>query len=231
MQLSTIFLNQKQKFIDKTNNHEDYEVIKFLNSLSKEKSFKYLEVGSGLGRFPLKIKNDFKNLNIECLEINLDLAKITEANGLKTTVGDAVNFPFSDEYFDILHCSHIIEHFKYPDVINFLDELIRITKNNGYIIIRSPLMHPDFYLDIDHIRPYPPETIINYFRNKQQQKIGRGNLKVINCWYRRQNLKIFNIGSSKIKYIINALLAFFWMCTRFPFSKKNGYILILQKIV
>lgn len=181
MKLSVIFLKQKQKFIDTTNNNEDYEVLNFLKGLSKKNQFQYLEIGSGFGRFPLKIKDLFKNLDIECLEINPDLAKITEASGLKTTVNDAVNLPFDGESFDILHCSHIIEHFKYPDVINFLDELIRITKNKGYIIIRSPLMSPDFYLDIDHIRPYPPETILNYFNNAQQQKVGVGNVGVIKC--------------------------------------------------
>lgn len=229
MKLNSFFLNQKQKFVDKTNNNEDREVIKFLNSLSKENKFKYLEVGSGLGRFPIKIKELFTNLDIECLEINSDLAKITEARGLKTTVSDAVKFPFNDENFDILHCSHIIEHFKYPDVANFLDEIIRITKNNGYIIIRSPLMHPDFYLDIDHIRPYPPETILNYFNNAQQQKVGAGNVKVIKCWYRKENLKLHNIVSSRIKYFINAILAILWVYIKFPCAKKNGYVLILQK--
>jgi len=227
--LNSLFLKQKQRFISEADNHEDGEVIKFLNTLETNKQWQYLEVGSGLGRFPLKIKEKFKNLNIECFEINPDLAKITGDKGLKTTLGNALAMPYPQENFDIIHCSHVIEHFKYPEVAELLDRLMLLTRTLGYIIIRSPLMHPDFYLDIDHVRPYPPETILNYFRNKQQQKVGQGNIRVVSCWYRRQNLKIFNVGSSGIKYFINALLAFVWTYVKFPFSKKNGYILILQK--
>lgn len=230
MKLNSLFLQQKRKFIDEADNHEDKEVIKFLNTLDKNKIWQYLELGSGLGRFPFKIRDVFTNLNIECLEVNPDLVKITSDQGLKTIVGDATRLLYSNESFDIIHCSHVIEHFKYPEVTELLDQLTRVVKTAGYIIIRSPLWHPDFYLDIDHVRPYPPETILNYFKNQQQQKVGQGDFKVIKCWYRRQNLKIFNVGSSKTKYFINALLAFLWTYIRFPFSKKNGYILILQKI-
>lgn len=228
--LKTFFLRQKQKFVDEGYNHEDQEVIKFFNTLDKNKNYKYLEVGSGLGRFPLKIKNNYNNINVECLEINPDLAAITSKNGLPTTIGNVVILPYLDESFEIVHCSHVIEHFKYPEITQVLDELVRVTKVSGYIIIRGPLWHPDFYLDIDHVRPYPPETILNYFNNQQQQKVGKGNVKIINCWYRRQNYKIFNIGISKIKYFINAFFAVLWVYFRFPFSKKNGYVLILQKI-
>lgn len=224
------FLKQKQKFLDEGNNHEDREVIKFFNSLG-DVEVKYLEVGSGLGRFAIKVKKDYKKFNIECLEINPALAKITSEQGLNTVVASATSLPYSNESFDVVHCSHVIEHFKYPEITQVLDELVRVTKKGGYIIIRSPLMHPDFYLDIDHVRPYPPETILTYFNNEQQQKVGNAQLKQILCWYRRQNLKIFNIGSSQIKYSINSILAVLWTHLRFPFSKKNGYILILQKIV
>lgn len=231
MNANSLFLNQKQKFINEASDHEDRVVTDFLNALDKNREWRYLEVGSGLGRFPLKVKDIFSNLLIECIEINPDLAKITSDHGLRTSVGSAVLLPFSDQSFDILHCSHVIEHVKYPEIAELFNQLLRVTNNNGYVIIRSPLWHPDFYLDIDHVRPYPPESIINYFSNAQQQKVGYGNFKVIKCWYRRENFKLFNIGSSRLKYFINALLALSWTYIRFPFSKKNGYVIILQKIV
>ena len=231
MKINLFILKQKQKFIEEARNHEDRVVIKFLNTLDKNKDWNYLEVGSGLGRFPLKIRDMLKNINIECLEINPDLSEITKAQGLKTTVGDVVLPHYSEGIFDVIHCSHVIEHFKYPEITELLEQLMRVTKKYGYIIIRSPLWHSDFYLDIDHVRPYPPETILNYFDNKQQQKVGKGGLRVVSCWYRRENYKIYNIGPSKIKYFSNALLTLLWTYFRFPFSKKNGYVLILQKII
>lgn len=228
--LKFLFLQQKQKFVEESNNHEDKLVVNFLETLEKNKVWKYLEVGSGIGRFPLKIQQNYKNIDIECVEINPDLVKITNDLGLKTVVADVTSLPYPAESFDIVHCSHVIEHFKYPEIVQVLEQLYSTIRPGGYIIIRSPLMHPGFYLDIDHVRPYPPETILNYFKNQQQQKVGTGNLKVIACWYRRENCKIYNVGSSKIKYFINAFLALSWLYIRFPFARKNGYVLILQKV-
>lgn len=182
-----------------------------------------------MGRFPIKIKKEFSNINIECVEINSDLANKTSLAGIHTSISNVLLLPYENESFDIVHCSHVIEHFKYPEITQVLEQLLRITKDNGYIIIRSPLWHKDFYLDIDHVRPYPPETILNYFKNEQQQKVGVGNLKMIKCWYRRGNFKIFNVGLSKFKYFINLFLAFSWLYFRFPISKKNGYVLVLKK--
>lgn len=227
---SKFFLKQRQKFLNKTYNNEDYRVIEFLKGLEKKAAFNYLEVGSGLGRFPLKLKGILNNLKIECLKINPELAKTTKNKGLKTTIGNAVELPYKNNSFDILHCAHVIEHITYPDVSNFLDEIIRVVRNNGYIIIRSPLMNPDFYFDIDHVRPYPPEAIFNYFNNPQQQKNGEGDIKTIKCWYIRENFKISNIISSKIKFLINMILAYLWLHIGFPRSKKRGYILIMQNI-
>lgn len=227
--LKNFFQEQKQKFLDEGYLQEDRVVFGFLNKLNN-KNCRYLEVGSGLGRFPLKLKKKYKTLNIECIEINPNLAKITAGNGLRTVVGDVKKMPFENESFDVVHCSHVIEHFSYPQIARVLDELVRVAKKSAYIILRSPLMHKDFYLDIDHVRPYPPETILSYFYNQQQQKVGKANLQIIHCWYRRENFKLVNIGISKIKYFFNALFAFLWMYIKFPFSRKNGYVLILKKI-
>jgi SAM-dependent methyltransferase len=223
------FEKQKQVFFEKGFSREDQPVLSFFESLKGNKNLKYLELGSGLGRFPLKLKNIYKEIEINCIEINPDLAKKTSDKGLETIISNATSLPFKDRHFDIVHCSHLIEHLGFPEIATALDEMVRVTKINGYIIIRSPLMHPDFYWDIDHVRPYPPETILNYFRNQQQQKTGGNNLKEILCWYRRGNYKIHNIGFSKIKYIINGLLALLWTYFKFPFSRKDGYVLILEK--
>ena len=45
-------------------------------------------------------------------------------------------FPFEDNVFDEVFCSHILEHF--DDVVGILQELWRITKKGGRIIIGVP---------------------------------------------------------------------------------------------
>ncbi len=211
----------EQEYQQKTSLREDAPVLEFLDSLSKDRTYKYLEVGAGTGRFPLKIRD--RNLDITCLEINKELAKKLKQN-LKTIEGNILNTPFKDESFDILHCSHVIEHFGYPDITKVLDEMFRITKKGGYVIIRSPLMHPNFYNDIDHIRPYPPKTILQYFKNPQQQKTNNYNIKVIKTWRRKQTKEIRGF------WYINKILKKMWILFNWPTGKANGYVAIFQKI-
>lgn len=213
----------------KTYKEEDNIVFKFLDRMnSKNNKINYLEIGSGLCRFPLLMKNKYKNFNIKCLEKNNDLVKLGIKNGLDVICGDVTKIDFADQEFDIVHCSHVIEHLDYKSVTDSLDEMFRILKPNGYLIVRSPLAYPGFYFDIDHIRPYPSEAILNYFNNKQQQKVGNYNVSEIIKWYRREAIVIYN-SNSMITNIFNMLLKFFWLIANFPKARPNGYVLILKK--
>jgi len=48
--------------------------------------------------------------------------------------------PFSDNSFDVLYSSHVLEHFSYKDAIFFLQECYRVTNRNGIIRIVVPDM-------------------------------------------------------------------------------------------
>lgn len=220
--------NIDQVYLQKQYELEDSGVLHFLKNLSDDK--KYLEVGAGTGRFIRIVKDKF-NFSLYCLEINNDLAKSLDYEGFKVSIGDIRKTPYSEGYFDIVHCSHLIEHLGYPDISNALDELVRITKPGGYIIIRSPLMHPDFYWDIDHVRPYPPNSIMTYFSNPQQQKKGSSKIKKIDLYFRYSAYEFSLFKNSKLIKKINFILKKFWNKYYFPKSRPNGYVLILQKIV
>ena len=214
----------------KTFKKEDAIVLGFIDDLKITNSkTNYLEVGSGLCRFPLIIKNRYKNFNLKCLEKNKDLVGFGIKNGLNVIVGDVIKMNFIDHEFGIIHCSHVIEHLEYRNITDSLNEMFRILKPNGYLIIRSPLMHIGFYSDIDHIRPYPPEAILNYFNNNQQQKVGKHNVLEVVRWYRREASLYYNSESSFTK-IINLLFKLSWLIFGFPKSKPNGYVLVLKKI-
>jgi ubiquinone/menaquinone biosynthesis C-methylase UbiE len=214
----------------KTFAKEDNVVFNFINGLKTgNNQINYLELGSGLCRFPLIVKNGYKNLNIKCLEKNSDLVALGIKNGLDVICGDVVKMNFADSEFDLVHCSHVVEHLDYEGISDSLDEMFRILKPGGHLIIRSPLMYSGFYFDIDHIRPYPPEAILNYFNNNQQQKVGNYHVVEISRWYRRSAPLVFN-SETNIAKIVNYLLKFTWLIFGLPKSKPNGYILILKKI-
>lgn len=223
--------------------NEDLPVIEFLNTLNSNEISRLIEIGSGNCRFVDKIRKSFNQLEITCFEINPDLAAIAERNGYLTINENFLNNCLKSESYDIVHCSHVIEHFGYPDVANFINELFRIIKPGGYCIIRSPLMWSKFFDDLDHVRPYPPISILNYLNLEQQQIKGVNKVRTIKIWY-RSNPKIYNsIDKSSLLYIlpfkkvinyvidvINKLSVFLWNRYRFPATKPNGYVAIFKKI-
>lgn len=207
---------------------EDAVVLNFLKSLP-DKNLEYLEAASGLGRFPLLLKKAMPKLHITCIDINKDLTHATVADGIPTIVGNILELDLGAKKYDIIHCSHIIEHFGYPDITRLLDTILRSTKKGGYIIIRTPLLYPGFYKEIDHIRPYPPESIFNYYNGPQQQKIGTYSIKEVSRWYRSSAFQLKAFEQYKIMFYINLLLKLLWVYIKFPLVRRTGYIIILQK--
>jgi len=222
---------------------EDRSVINLIKSLPPEKTFTFLDVGSGLCRFPIKLKKEHYNLDIHCLDINSKSIRIAEENGFESHNESFLNNSLPDEGFDIVHCSHMIEHFGYPEIIHVIDELLRITHTGGYLIIRSPLLWEHFYDDIDHIRPYPPASILNYLGNPQQQVVGKNKVDVVNIWYRSRAIRLSyareespihhfkvtrKLNACRVNFI-NRQLKRMWNRFRWPASKYDGYVMILKK--
>ena len=231
---------QTQNFRD----NEDSSVIELLEGLESTKHYGFLEVGSGLCRFVKKIYHQFPNISITCVEINEDLAQIAKDEGCEVHNINFLENNLDSNSYDIVHCSHVIEHFPYPEIRVVLDELLRITKIDGYLIIRSPLMWEHFYDDIDHVRPYPPQGIINYLNNPQQQYVGKNKVEVVSLWYRNSPIAHHPIDHTNWIYCViplrrlynkhilpqrNRLLERLWNKYRWPATKPNGYVMILKK--
>jgi len=210
---------------------EDRIVIKLLkkeNDLGQQK--KYIEVGSGLGRF-VKIVHEQFNFDILAVEINKELAEQTNKLGITTHNINFLDNQLESNQFDVVHCSHVIEHISYPNIINFLDELIRITKPGGYVIIRSPLMSTEFYTCIDHIRPYPPKAILDHYSNPQQQRMGKYSISPVKIKLRRTSWSVNGYSYNPAIRAVNLFFKLSWSLFRFPFSKPDGYVAIFKKCV
>lgn len=218
----------EDKYYRKTRQVEDRFVLDFLQKEYGETVCDILEVGSGLGRFAMKLKEQTSS-RICCIEKNPDLGKVTQACDIRTIVGDLTDIKFEDESFDVIHCSHVIEHLPYPQIADTLDIFFKILKPNGYIIIRSPLLSDKFYFDLDHIRPYPPQSILSYFSNSEQQRKSKNKIKVEKIRYRRQARIPFPYAINGFRLMINRTMMFLWTVIRFPQSLPNGYTLILKK--
>jgi len=235
---------QKNIITKDPGDNEDRSVIELFESLNPTQHYELLEVGSGLCRFVKKTSQRFPNISITCVEINEDLAQIAKDAGFEVHNVSFLNNNIESNRYDIVHCSHMIEHFGYPEVRIVLDELLRVTKKNGYLIIRSPLMWEHFYDDLDHVRPYPPQSIINYLYNPQQQSVGKNKVDIVRVWYRTCPVERHPIDRSNKIYCITPLRLFYnkhiiphknnrleklWNKYRWPASKPNGYVMILKK--
>lgn len=99
------------------------------------KKHKVLDLGCGTGDFLRLIKKN--NNQIEGLEISKKVASIGIKRGLKIKIADlSKKFPYSKNTFDTITAGEIIEHIYDTDF--FLEEIKRILKPNGNVIISTP---------------------------------------------------------------------------------------------
>lgn len=122
----------------KEDNYSRYkEVYDFiLSRISKGKSLKILDIGCGDGSLLKEVIN--KGHDLYGVDISEEQLKIAEKNGIKTQKlnVDSDLLPFSDEFFDTVICSEVIEHVLLPE--NILKEVRRTLKNGGQFILTTP---------------------------------------------------------------------------------------------
>jgi ubiquinone/menaquinone biosynthesis C-methylase UbiE len=77
----------------------------------------------------------FVNKNIDVYGIDISQILIESCNKynklIKTSVGDAENMDYSTNFFDLVYCFHSTWYF--TNVQNAVSEMIRVTKNQGYV--------------------------------------------------------------------------------------------------
>ncbi len=197
-----------------------------------EKKIKLVDIGCGMCLFADHIKSKFDNIEIYCVDINPELVEAASKKGHNARCADVLELPYLDGEFDIVHCSHVIEHFGYPGVIKVIEELFRVAKKDATVIIRSPLVaNHRFYDDIDHVRTYPPAAILNYLSNPQQQKVGRIKVEELERWYTRIAYEInYYKYDNSLTRKLNKIFRILWMILGFPRAVPNNYGLILKKI-
>ena len=109
------------------------------------KNKKVLDLGCGRGGKTAYYKSEGArtvigvDLRAETLEIAKDLAaKHVTENGIYFLRGNALDLPFPDETFDYLILNDMVEHLFEKDLENILNEMKRVMKSTGSIIIDFP---------------------------------------------------------------------------------------------
>jgi len=93
-----------------------------------------LDIGCYDGTISQLIKE--KNNVVIGLDMSMNALNMAKKKGIECVSSNADNLPFKDKSFDIVVASEIIEHIF--DTGKFLDEINRILKSNGELILTTP---------------------------------------------------------------------------------------------
>ena len=135
-----------------------------------------IDLGCGRGEF-LKMINEigFKSLGVDN---NREFVKFAKDQGLSVEKSEVLEFlkKQESESYDLVTAFHLIEHIDTKNFLNFINEIDRILKPGGLIILETP--NPEnvivgscnFYVDITHTRPVPSKLIRFIFENLNYKK-------------------------------------------------------------
>lgn len=105
-------------------------------SLIKKGNGRLIDIGCGEGRFLMKVIKKYEG-NCYGVDYSKKAIEICNRKGLRVKSCDIEKrIPFKNGFFDIAYCGEVIEHLYNPD--KFLDEVNRILKKGGILIITTP---------------------------------------------------------------------------------------------
>jgi len=145
------------------------------NLLQKPKNYKkFLDVGTGFGfGFIRGVRDGF-----DCFGLEFDKERVKKTAqklrengfGITLVVGDAQNLPFKKDIFDLVGCSHVIEHI--PNDKKSLQDIYYSLKKGGVLnlavpnrynlrtMLRTSLKLKNPYTDRTHLREYSKEEVL-----------------------------------------------------------------------
>lgn len=114
---------------------------------------KILDVGCGVG-----LLMHYAPDRIHGIDINPHNIEFCRSKGLKASVGDALKLEFPDNSFDAVHSSHVMHIFTAHEAMKFVQEMCRVCKPGGKVIVTLKHDHTYFWQNPENSRPYPPSV-------------------------------------------------------------------------
>ena len=115
------------------------EELVISKSLSAKKYQNGLEVGIGNGRLMKSYGNNCDQIvGIDfSKELLLQSINFADKKGIKyhCVMADAVHLPFKEDAFDLTICSRVLQHIPFNERKNSIEEMKRVSKNHGTILL------------------------------------------------------------------------------------------------
>lgn len=135
------------------------------------------DIGSGPNK-PMSFLNVIyeENNGLECysFDISDEICRTWNNTHVKSKKCILPNIPVKNDFFDIVLCSHTLEHVN--DIYNSIKEISRVTVDKGIIIINSPIgccwmYEPEHVWWMDHDIDYGFGKIIDSFEGDQYKSL------------------------------------------------------------
>lgn len=110
----------------------------FINIIKQLNPKSVLDLGCGDGSFSVIIKKELVIDNVYGIDISQEATQQAIAKGITafSLDIDSEDLPFENNFFSLVFCGEVIEHVYSPD--HLLQEIHRVLKNDGYLIITTP---------------------------------------------------------------------------------------------
>ena len=133
-------------FFDIINRDPYYRLLKRLIELPEDRKLKIIEIGCGSGARTLSLLKEFPSFRLDVILVDYSKTALRYAqkNAEKNKVvanfvlADAFNLPFSRETFDIAWNEGVNEHFVGLKRFLIFEEMIRVAKERGQVIVIVP---------------------------------------------------------------------------------------------
>lgn len=194
-----------------------------------------LDAGCGYGRIMSALEaGGFRVTGVDANPGNVDHCK---KQGLAAMTVD--EFKATRTLYDFIIMSHVIEHMQPAELLNFLDFYMDRLKTGGYLLISTPLMHPGFYDDFDHVKPYNVFGLMMAIGEQPGalQYRSRNVAALVSLKYRRRYFRFFHNKHRHLRTpvtllihgleLISALLA---LASFGVIARKDGWTGVFKKI-
>ncbi len=214
-----------------------YRTLKLIDKLNELKISKYekvVDVGAYDGYWLSLIEANLK--------IALDLYPSKKYDDVSYVRGDALKMPFKNNAFDVVFALDVIEHVS--DEIEFINELFRICKKMGYIIITTPhidlKIFPSFLTDWIHRKwghyrkkGYDKVELESLFRSLSYNKFEIIKFERINIWLYGRLYLLLRIMWSISRNITKKIMKFLVFIENKKYFSYHGrwmWFVVLKKL-
>jgi len=152
------------------------------------------------------------------IDINPTMVSKLQGKGLRVKEGNVIELPYDNEFFDVVHCSNIIEHLAPGDAYKMFQEIYRVLKPGGKIILVTPMPKTIWY-SFGHVKPYPPQSIKKLFRAISMEAFDSiQGLEVRNIFYYGRSV------ANKFTFLVSTILA-----NTEPETFAGSYLMVIEK--